>query len=93
MRADDFDLDVIDETDARHEQLVDALERADLEAAIGRLPHDLQAAAAGVLVQGRTYSDVSQELGIRQPELVRAIHRARAIIARRLTGPPEGDAA
>ena len=46
-----------------------------------------------MLVQGRTYSDVSQELGIRQPELVRAIHRARAIIVRRLAGPPEGDAA
>jgi len=35
-----------------------------------------------VLLQGRTYSDVSQELGIRQPELVRALQRARAIIAR-----------
>lgn len=93
MRADDFDLDVIDEADARHEQLVAALDHSDLEAAIGRLPHDLQAAATGVLVQGRTYSDVSQELGIRQPELVRAIHRARAIIVRRLAGPPEGDAA
>jgi DNA-directed RNA polymerase specialized sigma24 family protein len=93
MRADDFDLDVIDEADARHEQLVAALDRSDLEAAIGRLPHDLQAAATGVLLQGRTYSDVSQELGIRQPELVRAIHRSRAIIVRLNDGPPEGDAA
>ncbi len=93
MRADDFDLDVVDETDARHAATVAALETAELEASIARLPHDLQAAATGVLLQGRTYSDVSQELGIRQPELVRAVHRSRAIIARRLAGPPEGDAA
>ncbi len=93
MRDDDFDLDVVDPADARHEQLVAALDRADLEASIARLPHDLQAAAIGVLVQGRTYSDVSQELGIRQPELVRAIHRSRAIIVRLTAGSPEGDAA
>ena len=93
MRADDFDLDVIDEADARHEQLVAALDPSHLEAAIARLPHDLQAAATGVLLQGRTYSDVSQELGIRQPELVRAVHRSRAIIVRLNAGPPEGDLA
>ena len=93
MRADDFDLDVVDEADARHENLVAALDRAQLEASIARLPHDLQAAATGVLAQGRTYSDVSQELGIRQPELVRAIHRARALLVRGLAGSPEGDAA
>lgn len=93
MRADDFDLDVIDEADARHEQLVAALDPADLQAAIARLPQDLQAAATGVLLQGRTYSDVSQELGIRQPELVRALRRARGIMARLHAGPPEGDLA
>lgn len=93
MRADDFDLDVIDETDAHNEQLVAALNRADLEASIALLPHDLVAPATGVLLHGRTYSDVSQELGIRQPELVRAVHRSRAIIVRTLAGPPEGDAA
>jgi DNA-directed RNA polymerase specialized sigma24 family protein len=93
MRDEEFDLDVIDTADAHHEQLVAALDRADLDASIAHLPHDLQAAATGVLVQGRTYSDVSQELGIRQPELVRAIHRARALIVRRQAGPSEGDAA
>lgn len=93
MRADDFDLDVVDPADARHEQLVAALDRAHLEASIALLPHDLQAAATGVLLQGRTYSDVSQELGIRQPELVRAVHRARAIIVRDHDDPPQGDAA
>jgi DNA-directed RNA polymerase specialized sigma24 family protein len=93
MRDDDFDLDVVDPEDARLEQLVAALNPADLEAAIARLPHDLQAAATGVLVQRRTYSDVSQELGIRQPELVRALRRARGIMVRLHAGPPEGDLA
>ena len=93
MRDDDYDLDVVDPEDARLEQLVAALNPADLEAAIARLPHDLQAAATGVLVQHRTYSDVSQELGIRQPELVRALRRARGIMARLHAGPPEGDLA
>ena len=93
MRDDDFDLDVADPEDARLEHLVAALTAADLEASIVCLPHDLQAAATGVLVHGRTYSDVSQELGIRQPELVRAVRRARAIIVRQHAGPPEGDAA
>lgn len=91
MRADDFDLDVIDAEDAHREHLVAALTAADLEASIARLPHDLQAAATGVLLQGRTHSDVSQELGIRQPELVRALHRSRAIIVRLNAGPLEGD--
>jgi len=93
MRSDDFDLDVVDAEDARHEQLVAALGLADLEASIARLPHDLQPAATGVLLQGRSYSDVSQELGIRQPELVRAVHRSRMIIARNLAAPQEGDVA
>lgn len=82
MRDDDFDLDVIAHADARHEQAVAALDRSALERSVAALPHDLVAAATGVLLQGRTYSDVSQELGIRQPELVRALQRARAIIAR-----------
>ncbi|GAA1684714.1 hypothetical protein GCM10009792_00710 [Microcella alkalica] len=81
MRDDDFDLDVVDHEDARLEQLVAGLDAADLATSIARLPHDLQAAATGVLVQRRRYSDVSQELGIRQAELVRAVHRARHLIA------------
>lgn len=93
MRDDDFDLDVVDAEDARLRHLVAALERAELTAAIDRLPHDLQAAATGVLVQRRTYSDVSQELGIRQPELVRALRRARGLIARGHAAASGGDAA
>jgi DNA-directed RNA polymerase specialized sigma24 family protein len=86
MHEDEFDLDVVDGEDAPHRQLVAALTSAELEAAITHLPHDLRAVATGVLGQGRTYSDVSQELCIRQPELVRAVHRSRALIARSLSG-------
>jgi DNA-directed RNA polymerase specialized sigma24 family protein len=82
MRDDEFDLDVTEHADAHLEQFVAALDRPALEASIAALPHDLVAPATGVLLQGRTYSDVSQELGVRQPELVRALQRARAIIAR-----------
>jgi len=90
MRADDFDLDVVNAEDAQNEQRVATLNSADLEARIADLPHDLRGAATGVLLQGRTFSDVSQELGIRQPELVRAVHRSRALIAHQLAGATEG---
>jgi hypothetical protein len=33
-----------------------------------------------VLVENRTFSDVSQRLAIRQPELVRLLHRAKVQI-------------
>jgi DNA-binding phage protein len=45
------------------------------------LPADLIAAATGILIEHRTYSDVSQDLGIRQQELVRAVHRAKLLIS------------
>jgi DNA-directed RNA polymerase specialized sigma24 family protein len=98
MSGDDFDLDVVDADQAQNEQLVASLDAAALVAAISHLPHDLQSAATGVLAQGRTYSDVSQELGIRQPELVRALHRSRALIAHQLANAaapsdPTGDSA
>lgn len=76
----EFDLDVTFDKQA-DEKLIASLTPAQLEAAIAKLPHDLIDAARGILIQRRTYSDVSQELGIRQPELVRAIHRAKLLIA------------
>jgi Trm5-related predicted tRNA methylase len=48
---------------------------------IQNLPQDLIDAATGILIERRTYSDVSQSLGIRQQELVRAVHRAKLIIS------------
>jgi DNA-directed RNA polymerase specialized sigma24 family protein len=76
----EFDLDVTFEEQA-DEKLIASMTEGELEAAIAKLPHDLIDAAKGILIQRRTYSDVSQELGVRQPELVRAIHRAKLLIA------------
>jgi DNA-directed RNA polymerase specialized sigma24 family protein len=76
----DFDIDVTFEERA-NEKLVASLSPADLAAAIAKLPAEISAAAHGVLVEKRTYSDVSQALGLRQPELVRAVHRAKLLIS------------
>ena len=76
----DVDLDVTFEQSA-NENLIASLSPAELEKKIAALPHDLVAAAKGILVEKRTYSDVSQQLGIRQSELVRAVHRAKLIIS------------
>ena len=76
----EFDLDITFEEKA-NEEYIDSLSAAELQEYIYSLPHDLIAAATGILIQKRTYSDVSQELGIRQPELVRAVHRAKLIIS------------
>lgn len=76
----EFDLDVTFEVQA-NDKLIASMSTSELEEAISNLPHDLIDAARGILIQHRTYSDVSQELGIRQPELVRAIHRAKLLIA------------
>jgi DNA-directed RNA polymerase specialized sigma24 family protein len=76
----DFDLDVTFEEQA-NEQLVSSMSSADLAKAIAKLPPDISAAAHAILVDKRTYSDVSQALGLRQPELVRAVHRAKLLIS------------
>lgn len=75
----DFDLDVtfddvVDEPDL---SLIPALE---LSAIIAHLPEALQGVATGILVEKRTMSDVSQDLGIRQSELVTRLHRAKVAI-------------
>jgi DNA-directed RNA polymerase specialized sigma24 family protein len=76
----DFDLDVTFEEQA-NEELVASLSAAELTAAIAKLPAEISAAAHAVLVEKRTYSDVSQDLGLRQAELVRAVHRAKLLIS------------
>jgi DNA-directed RNA polymerase specialized sigma24 family protein len=76
----DFDIDVTFEESA-NESLIASLSKADLKKKCDSLPHELVEAATAILVDKRTYSDVSQALGIRQPELVRAIHRAKLIIS------------
>jgi DNA-directed RNA polymerase specialized sigma24 family protein len=76
----EFDLDVTFEEQA-DEQLIASLSAEKLSKHIQSLPQDLIDAATGILIERRTYSDVSQSLGIRQQELVRAVHRAKLIIS------------
>ncbi len=74
-----FDLDISFEDDG---ELPDTskLPAATLKAAIDTLPEPLAAVAMGVLYEKRTMSDVSQDLGIRQSELVSRLHRAQLAI-------------
>ncbi|WP_156376744.1 hypothetical protein [Yonghaparkia sp. Root332] len=81
--SDDFDLDVTPEHDI-DDSAVDALGYDELVGRISQLPPELRAPLGGILLEKRSYSDVSQELGIRQQELVRAVQRGRALIARRI---------
>jgi DNA-directed RNA polymerase specialized sigma24 family protein len=76
----EFDLDVTFDEQA-DESLIASLSPGKLSKLIENLPQDLVEAATGILMQRRTYSDVSQELGIRQSELVRAVHRAKVMIS------------
>ena len=72
-----FDLDVNfdDETPD-----LSKLPAAQLKAAIEQLPDALRDVAMGILYEKRTMSDVSQDLGIRQGELVTRLHRAQLAI-------------
>jgi len=76
----EFDLDVTFEQQA-DEELIASISLEKLYEQIQNLPQDLVGAATGILIEKRTYSDVSQELGIRQQELVRAVHRAKLLIS------------
>ena len=72
----DFDLDVtFDEDDVAPD--LSAVSADSLAGAIAQLPQNLADVATLVLVESRTLSDVSQRLAIRQPELVRRLHRAK----------------
>lgn len=76
--AKEFDLDVNfedQEPDLSH------LTHEQLKAAVEALPEAIRAVARGVLIEKRTMSDVSQDLGIRQAELVTRLHRAKQVIA------------
>ena len=72
----DFDLDVTFGDDDVAPDL-SGVSNDSLVAAIANLPHNLADVATLVLVEQRTFSDVSQRLAIRQPELVRRLHRAK----------------
>jgi DNA-directed RNA polymerase specialized sigma24 family protein len=72
-----FDLDISFDGDLPDTSKIPA---ETLEAAIKTLPEALRSVAMGVLYEKRTMSDVSQELGIRQSELVSRLHRAQLAI-------------
>ncbi|MFM7013398.1 MAG: hypothetical protein ACKOXT_00175 [Actinomycetota bacterium] len=76
----EFDVDVTFE-EIENEKVLESMTPEQLRKAVAELPHDLIAPATGILIERRTYSDVSQELGIRQPELVRMVHRSKLLIA------------
>lgn len=76
--ANEFDLDV---TFEESEPDLSGLSKDELEVAVNKLPEALKKVAYGLLIEERTMSDVSQELAIRQAELVTRLHRAKQIIA------------
>ena len=79
----DFDLDVTFD-DISAEPDLSNLDSAALAGLIAQLPDALQGVATGLLVEKRTMSDVSQDLGIRQTELVTRLHRAKLAIGQLL---------
>jgi DNA-directed RNA polymerase specialized sigma24 family protein len=79
----DFDLDVTFHEDDVAPDL-SGVSESDLVTSIAKLPQNLSDVAQLVLVEKRTLSDVSQRLAIRQPELVRRLHRAKVQIGQML---------
>ena len=73
-----FDLDVSFEGD---EPDLSKIPAEKLEKAVAELPEALESVARGLLIEKRTMSDVSQDLGIRQGELVTRLHRAMLSIS------------
>ena len=72
----DFDLDVTFDDDDIAPDL-SGVSAGELTAAIAKLPRNLADVAQLVIIENRTLSDVSQRLAIRQPELVRRLHRSK----------------
>lgn len=83
-----FDLDISYEDDPAPD--LSKIPAAQLQAAIDQLPATLREAAQGILMEKRTFSDVSQALGIRQGELVSRIHRAQLAIGMSLMSGGRG---
>lgn len=79
----DFDLDVtFDEDDVAPD--LSGVGENELTSSIAKLPQNLADVAQLVIIEKRTLSDVSQRLAIRQPELVRRLHRAKVQIGQML---------
>ena len=80
--SNEFDLDVNFEDG---EPDLSSFSKGQLAAEIKKLPEAISKVAYGLIIEERTMSDVSQELGIRQAELVTRLHRAKQIIAANLS--------
>ena len=78
-----FDLDISFDDESEPADL-SKIPAKKLLAAIEELPTPLKDVAMGILYERRSFSDVSQELGIRQSELVTRLHRAHLSIAMHL---------
>ncbi|MEY3483742.1 MAG: hypothetical protein RLZZ218_577 [Actinomycetota bacterium] len=76
--SNEFDLDV---TFEEVEPDLTHLSASQLQEAVNHLPTSLRGVAQGLLIDKKTMSDVSQDLGIRQAELVARLHRAKVAIA------------
>ena len=78
-----FDLDISFDDESEPVDL-SKIPAKKLLVAIEDLPTPLKDVAMGILYERRTFSDVSQKLGIRQSELVTRLHRAHLFIAMQL---------
>jgi hypothetical protein len=76
--SENYDLDV---TFEESEPDISHLSASELKAAVAKLPDALRPVAQGLLVEERTMSDVSQQLAIRQAELVTRLRRAKVLIS------------
>ena len=74
-----FDLDISFEED--NDADLSKIPAEQLLSAIETLTESLKDVAMGIFYQKRTFSDVSQDLGIRQSELVTRLHRAGLAIS------------
>ena len=75
--SNEFDLDVSFE---EAEPDLTGFTKEQLASEIEKLPEAISKVAYGLIIEERTMSDVSQDLGIRQAELVTRLHRAKQII-------------
>ncbi len=74
----EFDLDISFE---EAEPDLSHISPAQLKVAVSSLPTSIRGVAQGLLIEKKTMSDVSQDLGIRQAELVTRLRRAKLAIA------------
>jgi RNA polymerase sigma-70 factor, ECF subfamily len=84
------DLDIV--ADPRADQPHDALEAAEVYAAIAELPHAFRDVLVAVDVAGLSYKEAARALGLKEGTVMSRLYRARQHVVRRLDGqstPPK----